>query len=111
MSKWFGKIGFETETTEVTPGVWGPSITEREYYGDLLRLNRRLQTSDKVNDDLTFSNQLSIVADPYATENFAMIRYATFGNSKWKVTSVEVQYPRLVLEFGGVYNDHTLGTE
>lgn len=109
MSKWFGKIGFETEATETAPGVWGPCIIEKEYYGDLLRQSRRIQNADKVNDDVTFTNQLSIVADPYAIENFSMIRYATFMQMKWRVTSVEVQYPRLILEFGGVYNDHTLG--
>ena len=50
------------------------------------------------------TNEISLVADPYARENFHMIRYACFMGTRWEVTSVEVQYPRLVLTLGGVYN-------
>ena len=103
MAKWFGKIGYAT-TAETAPGVWEESITVREYYGDIIRNSRRLQSGDKVNDDLNISNQLSIVSDPYANENFHTMRYAEFMGAKWKVTDVEVQYPRLLLTLGGVYN-------
>lgn len=106
MAKWFGKIGFDLGTVETKPGVWGPKIEERPYYGDLQRNSRRLQTSDKVNDDINISNEISIVADPYANENFHTIRYAEFMKTKWKVTDVEVQYPRLILTLGGVWNEH-----
>lgn len=107
MAKWFGKIGYG-ETVETKPGVWTEQIiAEREYYGDLIRNSRRLQTAaDKVNDDINISNQLSIVSDPYANENFHAMRYAEFMGSKWKITDVEVQYPRLTLTLGGVYNEH-----
>ena len=103
MAKWFGKIGYAT-TAETAPGVWEESITVREYYGDIIRNSRRLQSGDKVNDDLNISNQLSIVSDPYGNENFHAMRYAEFMGAKWKVTDVEVQYPRLLLTLGGVYN-------
>ena len=106
MAKWFGEIGFG-ETSETSPGVWTETVTSRKYYGDLIRNSRRLQSSsEKVNDDLNISNQLSIVAVPYATKNFHMMRYATVMNAKWKITDVEVQYPRLILTLGGVYNEH-----
>ena len=106
MAKWFGKIGYAM-TSETRPGVWTEEIVEREYYGELIRNSRRLQTaSDKVNDDVNISNELSIVADPYANENFHAMRYAEFMGSKWKITDVEVQYPRLTLTLGGVYNEH-----
>lgn len=106
MAKWFGKIGYAM-TSETRPGVWTEEIVEREYYGDFIRNSRRLQTaSDKVNDDVNISNELSIVADPYANENFHAMRYAEFMGSKWKITDVEVQYPRLTLTLGGVYNEH-----
>lgn len=106
MAKWFGKIGF-AETVETKPGVWTNQIETHEYYGDLIRNSRRLQTTaDKVNDDINISNQLSIVADPYANENFHAMRYAEFMGTKWKITDVEVQYPRLILTLGGVWNEH-----
>ena len=103
MSKWFGKIGY-AETVETAPGVWEEQITVREYYGDLTRNTRRLQTADKVNDDININNELSIVSDPYAIDHFYAMRYAEFMGIKWKITNVEVQFPRLVLSLGGVYN-------
>lgn len=106
MAKWFGIVGYGI-TVETKPGVWTEKTVERDYYGDLIRNSRRLQSSsEKVNDDLTISNQLSIVSDPYAYENFHSMRYVKFMGAKWKVTDVEVQYPRLILTLGGVYNEH-----
>lgn len=106
MAKWFGKIGFDIGTVETTPGVWKPTIIEKNYYGDVQRNSRRLQTSDKVNDDINISNEISIVSDPYANKNFHQIRWAMFMKTKWKVTDVEVQYPRLILTLGGEWNEH-----
>lgn len=103
MAKWFGKIGY-AETVETKPGVWEEKITSREYYGDLFRNSRRLQSTDQVNDDINISNEISIVADPYANEHFYAMRYAEFSGAKWKITNVEVQYPRLILTLGGVWN-------
>ena len=103
MAKWYGVIGY-ADTVEVEPGIWKEQVTERPYYGELIRNTRRLQTTDKVNDDLMISNQISIVSDPYAINNFHAMKYAVLWGTKWKITSVEVQYPRLILEVGGVYN-------
>lgn len=103
MAKWYGKIGY-AKTVETDPGVWDDLIEEREYYGDLTRNARRLQSADKVNDDVVVINQLSIVSDPYAMNNFYSMRYAEFMGAKWKIDNVEVQYPRLLLTLGGVYN-------
>ena len=103
MSKWFGKIGY-CETIETSPGVWTEQITEREYYGDLLKVSKKTQSSENLNDNITISNQISIVADPFANENLRLISYVTFMGTKWKVTSADVQYPRIILTMGGVYN-------
>ena len=103
MAKWFGKIGY-AETVETAPGVWKEQITVRDYYGDLTRNTRRLQSADKVNDDLNISNELSIVSDPYAIKNFHSMRYAEFMGAKWKISDVEVLYPRLRFTLGGLYN-------
>ena len=103
MSKWFGKIGY-CETIETSPGVWTEQITEREYYGDLLKVSKKTQSSENLNDNITISNQISIVADPFANENLRLISYVTFMGTKWKVTSADVQYPRIILTMGGVHN-------
>ena len=67
MAKFFGKIGHAV-TTETEPGVWTEQITERSYYGDVIRNVRKLQTSDQVNDDINISNEISIVADPFSLD-------------------------------------------
>ncbi len=103
MSKYYGYVGF-AETKETSPGVWKEAITERDYYGDITRDTRKLQDSSQRNDNVNISNQISIVADPFAYNNFHSIRYVTFMGSKWKVSDVEVQFPRLILSVGEVYN-------
>lgn len=103
MAKFYGEIGYIT-TVEQRPGIWVPKITERLYKGELIRNTRKLQGVDKVNDDINIANDVSILADPFAYENFHSMRYVKFMGTKWKITSVEVQYPRLLLTLGGVYN-------
>lgn len=103
MAKFYGKIGF-ADTVETSPGVWTEKIVERNYFGDIIRNTRRLQSSDQLNDDINISNEISIVADPYANQNFHSMRYVEFMGAKWKITNVEVRHPRLILTVGGVYN-------
>ena len=103
MAKYYGVIGY-AETVETAPGVYEEQITERNYYGELVRNTRRLQTSDRVNDNINIANEISIIADPFATQNFHAMRYIEFMGAKWKITNVEVRYPRLILTIGGVYN-------
>lgn len=103
MAKFYGTIGYAA-TVETTPGVWEEQITERTYFGDLLRNNRKLQTANQLNDDINVANEISIVADPFANENFHSMRYVEFMGTKWKITNVEVRFPRLILTVGGVYN-------
>lgn len=106
MAKFYGSVGY-ADTVETAPGVWEEGITERMYFGDLTRNTRRLQSSETLNDDINVANEISIVADPFANQNFHKMRYVSFMGSKWKITNVEVQYPRLILTIGGVYNGQT----
>lgn len=103
MAKFYGMIGY-ADTKETKPDVWEAQLTERPYYGDLVRNTRRFQSTENLNDDLTVANEISIVADPFANQNFHLMRYITFMGTKWRITNVEVQYPRLILTIGGVYN-------
>jgi hypothetical protein len=103
MSKYFGKIGYGV-TEETRPGVYELQIVEKEYYGDIVRNTRRLDNGGKVVDDLNINMTLSIVADPFAFNNFHQLKYVEYMGAKWKATSVEPQYPRLTITLGGVYN-------
>lgn len=103
MAKFYGEIGYSI-ASETKPGVWEPTIVKRNYYGDVIRNTRRLQSSGNVNDNIEISNEISILSDPYAYENFHLIAYVEYMGTKWKVSNVEVQYPRLILTLGGIYN-------
>ena len=101
--RYYGNVGYGN-SVETSPGVWEDQIVLRPYYGDVVRNTRRLQTSEYLNDDISVSNSISIIADAYAYENFFAIRFVEWMGTKWKVDSVEVQRPRLILSLGGVYN-------
>lgn len=103
MAKWHGKVGYIV-TQETEPGIWEAVATELPYFGDLLNNVSKWSTSNKVNDDLSVANRISIVADPFAFQNFSSIKYAEYMNTMWEVSSAEVQYPRIILTLGGVYN-------
>lgn len=103
MAKIYGVIGY-AEQVETRPGIWEDQITERNYYGELIRNNRRLESSGTLNDDINISNDVSIIADPFAYQNFHTMKYFEFMGTKWKITTVDVQYPRLRLTLGGVYH-------
>lgn len=102
--RYFGKLGY-IKTFETAPGVWIEDIPiEREYYGEVTRLQSRWENSGNVNDNINLNNQISIIADPFAYENFQYIKYIEFMGALWNVSSIEVQRPRLIITMGGVYN-------
>lgn len=106
MAKWSGIIGFANTVEDPdNPGVYVEDIEERNYKGDLIRVSRNLQSaSNTVNDNINISNEISIIADPYVKDNLYSIRYVTFMGAKWKISNVQVNYPRLTLSIGGLYN-------
>lgn len=108
MAKYHGKIGFGV-SSEIRPGVWKDTIVEKTYYGDILQNYVRNENAQQVNDNLNISNRFSILSDPFAVQNFHSIKYLEYIGVKWKVTTVDVQYPRLILSVGGVYNADKTG--
>lgn len=117
MSKYHGRIGF-VKTVEkieivdgepVKTGIWEEKVLERMYYGDILTITSKRNDANKVNDDIDISNKISIVADPYMHQNLKSLRYVEWLGEMWDVSSISVEYPRLVLSIGGVYNGPTPG--
>lgn len=104
MAKFSGKIGF-IKTEETIPGVWNDSEPiERTYYGDILRNTRNMDNTSNVNDNFNINNNISIVADKFANENFQYMKYVIFKGIKWKISTATIEYPRISLTIGGVYN-------
>ena len=104
--KFVGKIGF-VQTVDDGHGVWRQDVIERTYKGDLVRNYKNYQNSESVNDNLTLSNNLSIIADKFVTEQLSMMKYVKLRGSYWSITSADIQPPRIILTLGGVYNGPT----
>lgn len=105
MGKYHGKIGYSIPV-ETAPGVirTDVNIVERTVYGDVLKGGTRWIEGQQVNDDLKPNARISIVADPFAIQNFSRIKYCEWMGVKWKVTEIEALRPRLILTLGGEYN-------
>ena len=103
MAKFSGKIGY-VKTQETFPGIWDTVETAKKYTGNLIRNQRRWTDNEYPNEDLTLSNEISIIADKFAYDNLDAIKWVEVMGSKWKVNSVTIDYPRITLTIGGVYN-------
>lgn len=105
MARWSGKIGY-IKPEEIERGVWvDGEVFEQIHYGDTISNRNRIQQApDSTNSNLSLMNNISIVADDFAIENFGYMKYAVVKGVKWKITEVEVQRPRLILMIGGIYN-------
>lgn len=104
--KFHGKVGFWLGDKEVRDtGIFRPVIEERKYTGNIYRNSRLFkEVSDKANDDLAISNHISILSDLYLRENFTSIKYVEWQGVKLKVSKIEINYPRITLDVGGVYS-------
>lgn len=104
MSRYYGKIGF-IETDETSPGVWSEEITEKSYSGEWRRVSKSWQSNPNgANDNVSISNELSVIADPYLNGNFHHMKYVTWLGTKWKISKVDMAHPRVNITIGEVYN-------
>lgn len=105
MNKFYGMVGYGEPSEDVDDtGVWTQTITEYPYYGDVIRNTRKLESGEYLNDDISVSNSISILADDRANQHFSLIKYVEWAGAKWTVTNVEVRSPRLILTLGKVYS-------
>ncbi len=109
MPKWSGVIGYAL-VGETQPGVWTEGITDKKYYGDIVNDNRKFDSGNAVyssnnqmNEDLSISNKISVVSNSFMLENLSFMKYITFMKSKWRISSVDIQPPRIIITIGGMY--------
>jgi hypothetical protein len=110
MGLFYGPIGFvETIEDPVGSGIWKEQPTERRYRGEVSRYSKRWSdNSQKVNPNLTITNTISIVADPYISNHLYALRYIKWLGGYWEIASAEVENPKIILSIGGVYNGPTV---
>lgn len=106
--KFAGAVGFWEKDVEKKPGIFGDRIVERKYTGDITRSFRKWGPQDSsTQDTLRLNNQVSIIADLYAQQNWSSIKYVLWMGVRWEVNTIEVKPPRVILEIGGVWNGST----
>lgn len=103
MAKFYGNIGY-IETKQTSPGIYKPVETIRPYYGKVESRGMRWDQRDKINDDLTITNIISVVSDHFANENLGTMRWVEYMGTKWRIVNIQVSYPEIKLSLGGVYN-------
>jgi len=112
--KYHGAIGFaitaETIVDNQPTGVWDTTIVEKTYYGDFLKKSYRWNKTENLNPDLDVTNEISIISDSFMKANYGTMRYATLSGIRWSISSAEIDYPRIRLSLGGVYNGPTPGS-
>lgn len=104
MAKFAGKVGF-SNTIETSPGIWNSDTVEKIYVGDVLSMSLRYQNNTQINENVTLSKRISIIADIFVNNNIHTIKYITYMGIKWSISEFDIQYPRVILTLGGVYND------
>lgn len=103
MAKYHGNIGYAIPVKSALD-VTTDEIIEREVYGDVLKNSSKWVSGESLNDNLTISTRISIVADAFAFQHFSKIKYCEWMGVKWKVVEIEPKRPRLILTLGGEWN-------
>lgn len=104
MPKCSGVIGYAL-AEETQPGVWTEGMVEKKYYGDIVRDNRKVVDQGEINGSINVSNDISVVSNKFMLTNMAFMRYISFANSKWKIKSVDIKPPRMIISLGGFHNE------
>lgn len=105
MARFYGKIGFVFDAEETSPGNWKQKTAERNYYGDVMKRRLSWEKGESINDNIKIGNQFSILADEYAENNIYAMKWIEWKGVKWKITSVEIERPRMILTIGDVSNE------
>lgn len=104
MARFSGKVGYITQE-ETTPGVWTPKEKSRTMKGDIIRQVSNYTSGESVNDDISLNHRVSLVGDAYAFGNYFNMKWIQIDSQKWKISSIEVQRPRLIVTVGGLWNE------
>lgn len=102
MARFSGLVGYVTQE-ENDSYVWVPVERSRLMKGDVIHQVSRYEKGDKVNDDVILNHRISLIGDAYAFGNYFNIKWVEMDGIQWKVTSIEIKRPRIIVSLGGVW--------
>lgn len=104
--RWAGVIGF-SKTIKTDVDVSKTIVEEKRYTGNVEKNIRRWDAGQKINSDFVINNAISVIADDYMLTNAQYMRYVSWQGALWDINNITVEYPRLRLDLGGIYNGET----
>lgn len=102
--RYYGRVGF-VKQIETSPGVIKNEIVYQQYFGDVLSSYGYWQNKN-INDDIRLQNRISILCDNYLKHNLGYAKVVEFDNQLWNIQSFSLEYPRVILTLGGLYNEN-----
>lgn len=103
MTRYSGVIGFALDDVETSPGVYKQAYSEHKVVGTELGQDFNIQNETTINDTITLSTRISIVADRYSFEHIDRIKYMTYQGQTWKVNSATPNRPNIILSLGKIF--------
>ena len=108
MPKWYGRIGFSTDSDQGF-GIFEKTSEARPYYGDIIHSRPGwTAVSDSTNEKMTVNSRISVVADDFALQNTYRMTWIEYLGTKWYISSVELAFPRIIVDIGNVYTEEVL---
>lgn len=101
--RYSGKLGL-AEQTEVSPGVWEETITERDAIGEMVQRTETLESGDNVLPRYVTTTSVSVLALGVGPQDNSRIRYVTHTGKRWQIRSIVDEPPRIVIYFGEEYH-------
>ena len=88
---------------ETSPGIYKQNVVEKRYKGFITKNTRVNKNEAVVNDSPMVNLVINIYLNPYLQDNLYSIKYITYMHKKWKISDIDIQYPRASLTIGGLY--------
>ena len=103
MSRFSGLLGFvRTELSD--GGVYIEVATEVKVKGILKKISSRTYSEQEVNASVRLANEISVIGNNEIFNHLTSLKYVVWKGTKWSVTTITVEPPRVNIILGGVYN-------
>lgn len=105
--RYSGHLGIALPASEVRPGIWEETITERPILGKVEQRTEALSSSSTILPEYRTTTSVTVLSRGPEQLNNADIRYVTYMGTKWAVASIVYEYPHLTIYIGEKYNGPT----
>lgn len=96
-------IGYNQGETETSPGVWKPTIVEKEHQAMVLSDEEKRDFSDAASGELSINHRVSVAVPDHFSQAVKMVYVVLYG-TKWSVKSFKYIRPRVTISLGEEYH-------